>query len=182
MLFNNLSFTINTGDKTPYTPSPLVSKELAYQIMEYVAVNGHNYNEITSFAQDIVNKYFIPFQTASNLIFQLMELRNVMSNWMNCNSTIGIDASGNDILNSTPPQSVQELKDDAFWTCSRDIDNMTPIYDVSSFDELRDEFDKTVDKIVLWSKNNGGTGTWEYYVTNITKGYNYEEIESQIKL
>jgi len=178
-MFINLGFVLNGHPAQNNDSSDLISKELAREIFQYIAINGKDYNNINSFAEILRQKFFVSNRVGKEIIIQSMELRLVCANWMNCNATTGVDENNEDILNTTEPNSLDELKQDAFFTCNRDLSNYDPIYTVNSLEEAITEFNYVIDLIVIWSKIDG-SGDWEYYKIKVLENYDFETLNNQI--
>ena len=178
-MFINLSFVLNGHTGTTMTTNNLMTSDQATQIALFVAQNGIYYNSVNSFAEILRQRFFIDFNIAKEYIIELQELRLICANWCNLNATIGYDDNGNEILNTLPPQSLDELKQDAFFTANRDFGDYSPIYSVDNLDEAVSQFNQIIDYIIQYSKLCG-TGDWNYYISKVTQNYDYSTLEQQI--
>lgn len=184
MLYESLSFNINKIDYTTREGERLfVPLDLTRQIAIYIAKNQHGCSKIKTLIEDVRRKYFLPRNVSEVIVNQVLGIRNVCANWMNKHATIGQEENEHGVIvpiyNDKIPTSLMTLKSSVLFTCEKYFPLYELIYNVNTFEDLHDEIKFLVDEIVKWSKKDG-TGDWNYYVSNVTKGYNYEEIYSQL--
>jgi hypothetical protein len=177
-MFNNLSFTINT-DTNQTSLDDLIDPIVGVQIATFIASNGSKCSTVNSMQELIRQNYFVSDRVSSILIEQVLGIRNICANWMNLNATVSFDENGGMINNSVAPTNITELKDSVFFTCERYFSSYEPIYTTTNINDVRDKIDSIVDDAITWSKSDG-SGTWEYYLQNITTNYDYNQINNQI--
>ena len=175
--FNNFSFEL-IPPKDSIDSITDISSENTINIIRYIAENGKNYTDTTTLSIDIFHKFDIPVEISKELINKILQVRNICSNWMNRYSTIDF-INGKEILNDTIPQSLDELKEKVFWTCSRYFDIVSHIFIETNQEVLRGLIYYVVEFCILYSKSDG-TGDWDYYSNIVTKNFNFVENQNQI--
>lgn len=174
-MFNNLSFSINT-DVTQPILDDLIDPIVGVQIASFIASNGSRCSTISSLVELIKQNHFVSERIANILIVQVLGIRNICANWMNLNATVDFV---NMINNTVAPIDIDELKTSAYFTCEHYFSGYDQIYTVVTVEDIRDKIYAIVDDVITWSKSDG-SGTWEYYVNNITTNYDYEQINNQL--
>jgi hypothetical protein len=176
--FNNFSFELIQIEKVIDSIDD-ISFDTIIIMIQYICQNGKNFSDMVSFSNEINSVYNISIEVCQQLIRQVLQIRNICSNWMNKNSTIGYNKDDSEILNDKIPENIEELKENVFFTCSRHYNNVDHILVIDNIEELRPIIYYIVECAILYSKIDG-TGDWEYYINNITKNYNYEDNMNQI--
>lgn len=186
-MFENLSFTIKKQIAVDNTPA-LINPTNLQAVIGFIATRGHECSNLNSLAELLRSEaYIIPIELAKQIATQLLEIRNVCANYMNCNSNVGPDINDNTIVNTVAPATPTELKDNVWWSVNRHFafveavvsDFNNPEQAAAELDAFRPMFDMMIDTIIQYSKIDG-SGDWNYYSVEIKKNYNYDVINNQV--
>lgn len=186
-MFNNLSFSIKPKVVINDEPA-LINPEKLQAVIAFIATRGHECSNLNSMVELLVQEvHIIPAELAREIAMQLLEIRNICANWMNCNSNIGSDITDDNQVNTVAPVTANELKDSAWWSVNRHFsfveavitDFNNPEQCAAELDAFRPMFDNMIDLIIQYSKLDG-SGTWEYYSVAIKEGYDYNVINNQV--